>query len=100
MNTLTSSSAARPRFPLGRVVATPGALRLLAQHACAPTDLLARHAGGDWGEVGETDAAANEVVLVGGAPLLSAYRLPGGERVWVVTEWDRSVTTLLLPTEY
>ncbi|NMG32533.1 hypothetical protein [Aromatoleum evansii] len=95
-----TASAVGPLFPLGRVVATPGALRLLEAYAVSPKTYLARHAAGDWGEVCAADQHANLAALREEGRLLSAYRLPGGERVWVITECDRSVTTLLRPEEY
>jgi hypothetical protein len=86
-------------FPLGQIVATPGALRLLEQHAIAPVTLLARHATRDWGVVPVEDAAANEQALIHGERILSSYPV-GDARVWIITEWDRSFSTLLLPDEY
>jgi hypothetical protein len=99
-NTLT---AAQARFELGQIVATPGALRLLEETGVTPLDLLARHATGDWGEVCADDASANDVALIHGERVLSAYILvPGADpaRIWIITESDRSATTLLLPSEY
>lgn len=89
-----------PRFPLGLVVATPGALRALEESAESPFDFLYRHASGDWGELDEEDRRENELSLREGFRLLSAYRLRSGEKLWIITEADRSVTTLLLPEEY
>ena len=86
-------------FPLGDVVATPAALALLEQHQILPLLLLGRHLGGDWGDVPPDDAAANEAALRSGDRLLSSYSV-GNARVWVITEADRSSTTLLLPSEY
>ena len=87
-----------PAFPLGQVVATPAALKLV------PPDLLQswlhRHQTGDWGAVGPQDWAANDRALMDRARLQSAYLTGGGTRVWIITEWDRSVTTVLLPEEY
>jgi hypothetical protein len=88
------------RFPLGRIVATPGALRALAAANADPVRYVARHASGEWGDLDADDRAANEQALRDGARLLSAYRLPDGERLWIITEADRSATTLLLPDEY
>ena len=88
------------RFPLGRILATPAALGALERAHVDPVRFLARHASGDWGELDPEDRAANEHALRDGARLLSAYRLPSGARLWVVTEADRSATTLLLPEEY
>lgn len=107
-----------PLFPLGRVLATPGALHALAvaeahrghgarrAGADAPASdslvasLLARHVSGDWGQLDAEDQAANEQALAYGTRILSAYDLATGERVWIITEADRSATTLLLPSEY
>ena len=86
-------------LPLGRVLATPGALELLVQAGGHPFDLLARHATGDWGELCAFDRRQNEAALREGYRVLSSYPI-GTERVWVVTEADRSVTTILLPEEY
>jgi len=85
------------RFPLGRVVATPGALDLIGHEGCLA--FLRRHHGGDWGELDGHDRRANERALRNGARLLSSYPVGGG-RVWVITEADRSSTCVLLPSEY
>jgi hypothetical protein len=90
----------QPLFPLGRVVATPGALEALAQASQSPWEFLARHARGDWGDVSEGDCQANDQALKDGSRLLSAYQTKTGTRLWVVTEADRSSTCLLLPDEY
>lgn len=87
-------------FALGQVVATPGALAALEEHAIAPETLLARHLAGDWGVVAAEDAAANDAAVKLQDRLLSAYVISPGVRVWVITEHDRSSTTLLLPSEY
>jgi hypothetical protein len=86
-------------LPLGRVVATPGALELLVETGCHPFDLLARHATGDWGELCAFDHLQNEVALRDGYRVLSSYETPAGT-VWIVTEANRSATTILLPEEY
>lgn len=88
-------------FPLGRIVATPGSLSLLAGAGIDPSELLRRHAGGDWGEVPPEDARENELSVREGFRVLSSYPVGGeGERVWIITEADRSSTCLLLPEEY
>jgi hypothetical protein len=86
--------------PLGRVLATPGALRTLAVAGADGAVYLARHAAGDWGDVDAHDWAANDRALLADERLLSAYVLPNGERLWIITEADRSASTLLLPDEY
>jgi hypothetical protein len=88
------------RFPLGRTVATPGALAALGADPRQLLAILARHRAGDWGDLGEADRRENEFSLAHGFRLLSAYRLASGARVWIITEADRSATTILLPSEY
>jgi hypothetical protein len=97
---LPDAIAAAAIFNLGRVVATPNALDLLAQRGVAPMALLKRHAAGDWGDVPADDAKANQDALKFGCRLLSAYRIAGNATIWIITEADRSVTTLLLPSDY
>lgn len=90
----------KPLFDLGQLVATPGALAALERAGQAPGEFLMRHVSGDWGEVPEEDKTENEVSLLNGYRILSAYRTKLGERLWILTEEDRSVTTILLPEEY
>lgn len=90
---------AAPLFSLGQLVATPGALALLADTGESPALLLDRHVCGDWGEVPPEDARENELALRGSFRLVSSYPV-GGSRLWVITEADRSSTCLLLPEEY
>jgi hypothetical protein len=90
-----------PLFPLGAVVATPGAIDLLDRTGTNASHLLTRHQLGDWGVVCDDDAIENSRALHDGNRLLSAYDLgEQKERLWIITEHDRSVTTLLLPEEY
>ena len=89
-----------PRFSLGRLVATPGALTALAAAGTSPLPYLTRHAAGDWGDVDAEDWAANDRALASGERLLSAYALPGGERLWIITEADRGASTILVPSDY
>jgi hypothetical protein len=97
---------ARPKFPLGRVYATPGALELLERSNQSPHALLSRHVRGDWGLVHPEDAAANEHAVRRGNRIVSSYSIGldasngNGGLIWIVTEADRSATTLLLPGEY
>lgn len=87
------------RLPLGRVLATPAALRLLQQAGDNPFGYLARHAAGDWGDLCAFDRRQNEVALRDGYRVFSSYETSAG-RIWVITEAGRSVTTILLPEEY
>jgi len=89
-----------PLFPLGQVVATPGALAALAEAGQTPAELLRRHSVADWGELPAEDIRENELSLQAGYRLLSAYTLASSQRLWIITEADRSATTLLLPQEY
>lgn len=90
-----------PRFPMGRPVITPAAQVALDAAGIDGVLLLARHIHGDWGDLSAEDLASNELALLTGKRLLSSYDLPGGSgKVWIITEADRSVTTILLPEEY
>ena len=86
-------------LPLGQVVATPGALKLLRKVREHPFEYLARHATGDGGELCAFDRRQNHIALREGYRVLSSYPI-GEERVWIITEADRSITTILLPEEY
>lgn len=92
--------ATRSRFGLGRFVATPGALEAFEEASDAPLGYLMRHAAGDWGIVDEEDAQSNEDAVKHGDRILSAYRLSNETKIWIITEADRSATTILLPDEY
>lgn len=87
-----------PRVLLGSVVATAAALRVLDHPDMLSA--LQRHQACDWGLVGAEDWAANDRALIEGSRLLSAYDSSTGVRFWIITEWDRSLTTLLLPEDY
>lgn len=91
------------RFGLGRVVGTPAALEALEESGVNPATLLGRHASGDWGVVPEEDARENELSVERGYRIISSYEVNQSgvsRRVWIITEADRSATTLLLPSEY
>jgi hypothetical protein len=90
----------KPKFPLGYLAATPGAVEAMQDSEQLPIDFLSRHARGDWGDVCEEDWDANEMALEHGYRLISSYETAKGERLWIITESDRSVTTILLPDEY
>lgn len=83
---------------LGRVVITSNALARVHLEDLAAS--LRRHSAGDWGDCGPEDRAENDRALIKGSRLLSVYADRHGERFWIITEWDRSVTTLLLPEDY
>lgn len=88
------------KFPLGEIVATPGALAALEASGQTPDFFLDRHVSGNWGDVDDQDADENDESVRHGWRILSAYRTLKGVPVWVITEADRTVTTLLLPSEY
>ena len=90
----------QPAFELGQIVATPGALAALKKAGQQPGEFLTRHINRDWGDLDEEDRKENEHSLENGFRLLSAYKTNAGDRLWIITEADRSVTTLLLPEEY
>jgi len=90
----------QPAFELGQIVATPGALAALKKAGQQPGEFLTRHVNREWGDVPDEDRRENEYSLEHGFRLLSAYKTNAGDRLWIITEADRSVTTLLLPEEY
>lgn len=93
------SDANRPAFSLGRVVATPAALD--ATSDAERNEFLHRHQCGDWGECPEDDKKANDAAVSSGdVRIVSAYQAAAGETVWLITEADRSLTTMLLPSDY
>jgi hypothetical protein len=85
---------------VGRMVATPGSLKALTEAEQTPLEFLSRHMNGDWGEVCPEDWAENDRSVHEGYRILSAYTLKTGVRIWIITEADRSATTILLPDEY
>ena len=89
-----------PKFDPGSICATPAALEACARANCGPWELLQRHLNGDWGTLTPEDRDENERALIEGNRLLSAYVLRNGEKLWIITEADRSVTTILLPDDY
>ena len=86
------------KFPMGRLVATPNTV----EHIPNPDIMAAlqRHLTGDWGDVDEDDRQENELSLKEGFRLLSVYRSAAGVKFWIITEADRSATTVLLPEDY
>lgn len=87
-------------FSPGQLVATPGVLEAFARNGQHPTTFLRRHVRGDWGELDAEDMQENEFSLTHGLRLLSRYLLADNTVIWIITEADRSVTTILLPEEY
>jgi len=89
-----------PLFPLGDIYLTPGAIEVLTTCNQDVGKLLSRHVRGDWGDVCEEDKSLNDQSVTDGTRILSAYPLSNGERLWIITEADRSSTTVLKPDEY
>jgi hypothetical protein len=88
------------RFTPGQVVATPGVLAALEASGESLLTYLQRHLAGDWGDVSGPDVYENQYALEHGLRLLSSYKLSSGQRIWIITEADRSSTCVLLPEEY
>ena len=88
------------KFSLGQVVATPRALEALDAVQRPAIELLNRHVTGDWGDLDDEDKQANDRALLDGGRLLSAYLLRQNTKIWIISEADRSATTILLPKEY
>jgi hypothetical protein len=88
------------KFELGHLVMTPGANEALLTAQHVPPEFLLRHEHGGWGELCAEDRCENERALLHGSRLLSSYHTRADKTLWVITEWARSVTTLLLPEEY
>lgn len=95
---MTENNMSLAKFPLGNVVSTPSALNSIPTGIIS--DALERHKKGDWGNLDEEDKATNEDALLHNGRLLSAYKYEGHETFWIITEADRSSTTVLLPSDY
>ena len=95
---MSAEPALSVRFPLGRTVITRGALDALDGEEIYAG--IARHARGDWGDLCSEDKVANDDAIRVGTRLLSAYHTHSGRKFWIITEADRSITTVLLPEEY
>lgn len=89
-----------PKFNPGTIVATPGALEAIRTAGDVPSPFVERHLAGDWGDLDEHDRLENEISLQKGFRLMSSYHLKNGTQIWIITEADRSSTTILLPDEY
>jgi hypothetical protein len=94
-----ASCKACGEFKIGAVVATPAAMEVLTEEGVFFLHLVARHVRGDFGNVCPDDAEANREAIVNGSRILSSYPV-GNQDVWVITEADRTVTTILLPSDY
>jgi hypothetical protein len=91
----------KQKFELGIIVSTPGAIKALAEVRDYAEVYLDLHSSGDWGDVSESDKKENELSLKKGFRIISAYKLPiTGKKIWIITEANRSMTTILLPSEY
>ena len=109
---LESHSRLKPPFHPGKLLITPVALAALRENGVPVISIMLRHIAGDWGAVSDNDRQQNDLSIAAGLRLLSIYRLPddkrllssyavpSGRKVWIVTEADRSTTTILLPDEY
>lgn len=95
-----TATTATAKFPLGRTVATPGALAAIEATGENPAQFLDRHITGDWGNLDPEDQHANDAALLFDSRILSAYELADETRIWIITEADRSSTCILLPEEY
>jgi hypothetical protein len=99
-NHTTNKQSTITRFALGQTFITPGAEEALQIAGQTATEFLRRHMSGDWGELSDEDVKENEFSLTEGLRLLSAYQTGKGQKLWIITEADRSATTILLPSEY
>lgn len=98
----SSSSHASPLmlFPLGKILITSSAMDVLSDCPITPQMLLVRHVTGDWGDLYDEDQAANRAAIKYGTRIFSSHPINADEKIWIITEGDRSVTTILLPNEY
>jgi hypothetical protein len=94
------TTATKRLFPLGQTYITPGAMEALSEAGQGAAEFLNRHQRGDWGDLGEEDKAENEYSVDKRLRIFSAYHTREGVKLWVITEADRSATTILLPSEY
>ena len=90
----------QPRFRAGQLVMTASVNDLVQRGALNPAPYIQRHLNGDWGDLCDEDRRSNDAALKNGDRLFSSYRITPDLKLWIITEWDRSVTTLLLPDEY
>ncbi|MDY5583991.1 MAG: hypothetical protein SPF41_08615 [Candidatus Merdousia sp.] len=88
------------KFDFGNVVATSALFNHCQTHKFPLLPYLVRHANCDWGDVCKSDWESNDKAVKEGLRILSEYKLPDGLKIWIITEWDRSATTLLFPEDY
>jgi len=88
-----------PLFTLGKIVATRGVLMHLEREGILADEYLGRHVCGDWGDLTPNDMEMNRLAVIHGSRIFSSY-VVACKRVWIITEADRSATTLLFPSEY
>ena len=96
--TIVGPDSSRPKFLLGRIVATPNALNKIPNDEILTA--LSRHVRGDWGTLDPEDVEANEQALLNGGRLFSSYGSKLDVKFWIITEWHRRITTVLLPEDY
>ncbi len=102
---MLTSQVSKMKFPLGQIVATPGAIEALEQSGESLSKFLALHVRGDWGDLSDDDKRLNDEALNDGSRILSAYHTSKGTKIWIITEatddeGNRPATTILLPDEY
>jgi hypothetical protein len=97
---LAASIPQPARFQAGQLLMTAGIKDLVVKEKLNLIPYVVRHLNGDWGDIPAEDARANQAALRDGDRLLSAYQVTSEARVWIITESDRSATTVLLPEEY
>lgn len=90
----------KPLFDLGQFGATPGALSTMARLDMSPLDLIYKHITGDWSDMSAEDQQQNRLAISSGMRIFSSYKLGASVKIWIITEADRSSTTLVLPEEY
>jgi hypothetical protein len=95
---MSATAVSAAKFSLGHIVATPNALNHLTQDDIRSG--IIRHQSGDWGDLDEDDRKENDMALEKGTRLLSAYQASNGTKFWIITEADKSSTTVLLPEDY
>lgn len=97
---MKTASLGAGKFSLGQITGTPGALKAIEEAGQEPSFFLSKHVSGDWGMMGKDDKQLNEEALTDGGKIHSAYRTLKSETIWIITEADRSTTTVLLPHDY